>query len=82
MLFQLMIQILPVTGGCFHPDEDLAGRNIQLGELVQQHVPSWLGISKLYGFDDHAFVWPTDTARTGLAGDVNPTDVFDGGVLF
>src|SRR6266699_4201169 len=73
-LLQLVIQILPIAGGGFHPDEDLAGRSIQLVQFLFPDLPA---LGKDDRLDYHALVGPTDAARTGLASDINPTDVLD-----
>jgi hypothetical protein len=65
-------------GGGFHPDEDLRGNGIQLGEFLGPHLPALLRIGEGHWLDHHAFVWPTHTSRTGLASHVNPTDILDG----
>src|SRR5882762_2718543 len=70
--FQLLIQILPIPRCGFHPNEDLAGHSIQLTQFLLPELPSLPAISKRDRFDHDAFVEPKNTARAGLAPDVNP----------
>ena len=80
-LLQCMVEVLTVACRRLHSDEDLLGERIQLRKFVQQNVPSLLCIGKGEGFDHQAFVQSVDTARTGLASDVNPTDILEWGFL-
>ena len=80
-LLQLVREILPIAGGGFHPDENLAGRSIELIQFLFPDVPACSGIGERDRFDDHTFVGPTHAARTGLASNVNPTDLLDGHFL-
>jgi len=72
-----VLEILAVTGSRLHPDQDLTGKRIQVTQLVQQHVPSILAIGEGRVLDHQTFVRSADTASTGLASDVNPTDLLD-----
>jgi|SRR6266567_4331460 len=80
-LLQLVREILPRAGGGFHPDENLAGWSIQLVQFLFPDLPTLSGIGEGDRFDHHTFVGPTDAARTGLASNVNPTDILDGRFL-
>ena len=76
-LLQLVIKIFPIAGGGFHPDEDLSGRSIQLVQFLFPDLPTLSGIGERDRFDHHTFVGPANATRTGLASDINPTDVLD-----
>jgi len=76
-----MIKILPIAGGGLHPDENLAGRSIQLVQFLFPDLPACPGIGECDRFDHHTFVGSTNAARTGLASNVNPTDILDGRFL-
>src|SRR5258708_7575735 len=76
-LLQFMIHIFPIARGGFHPDEDLVGRSIQPAQFFFPDLPSLSGISKGNRLGHHAFVGPANAAHTGLASNINPTDVFD-----
>lgn len=47
LLLQLMVQILMVTRGCLHPNDDLVGSRIQLRQFLFPHLPSLFGISEV-----------------------------------
>src|SRR5260221_1919068 len=80
-LLQLVIEILPIAGGGFHPDENLAGWSIQMAQFLFPDLPAFPGIGERDRLDHHTFVGPTNAARTGLASNVNPTDILDGRFL-
>src|SRR5262249_6796186 len=75
--FQFVIEILMVTGGRLHPNENLMRRSIQVAQPLFPDLPAFPLVGKGNRLDYHAFVWPTNAARTGLASYVNSTDVFD-----
>src|SRR5215472_14933884 len=74
---QLLVEILMVAGGGFHSDKDLFGKRIQLAQFLFPDLPTLPGIGEGDRLDHHAFVRPTHAARTRLASDIHPTDVFD-----
>src|SRR5439155_7170290 len=76
-LLQLVIEIFPIAGGGFHPNENRSGRSIQLVQLLFPDLPPLSGIGKGDRFDDHTFVGSANATRTGLASDINPTNVLD-----
>src|SRR6266516_1840435 len=76
-LLQLVIEILPIAGGGFHPNEDLARRSIQLVQFFFPDLPALPGIGKGDRLDDHAFVGSANAACTGLASNINPADILD-----
>jgi hypothetical protein len=80
-LFPLMLEILMVARGRFHPHEDRVGHSIQLPQFLFQHPPPSLGLGKGDRPDHYTFVGPTNAARTGLACPVNPTHLPDRGFL-
>src|SRR2546421_8466180 len=76
-LLQLVIEIFSIAGGGFHPNENLFSRSIQLLQLLFPDLPTLSGIGKGERLDDHGFVGSANAARTGLASDINSTDVLD-----
>src|SRR5258708_4991588 len=80
-LLQLLIQILSIARRGFHPNEDLAGRRIQLAQFLLPELPSLPDIGKSNRFDHDAFVEPENAAHAGLASNINPTDILDRHVL-
>jgi hypothetical protein len=77
VLLQLVIEIFPIARGRFHPNEDLSSRSIQLVQLLFPDLPALSGIGKGDRLDEHTFVGSANAAHTGLAADINPTDVLD-----
>jgi hypothetical protein len=74
---QFVVEILMVAGGRLHPNEDLAGRSIQVAQFLFPDLPALPGIGKGDRLDHHAFVRPTNAARTGLASNIDPTHILD-----
>jgi len=76
-LLQLVIKILMVAGGCLHPNEDLLGESIELAQFLFPDLPTFPALANRIGLTTTLFVGPTNATRTGLASNINPTDILD-----